>query len=405
MASDPTPDPVRSMPPDGGGSGGSTGVASPGLGVEGQRILVGGTEVRALEQAKPATIEITFRNYSEQRVAGAVARLTDAPGARVTNREVVLGDVTPQGTAVARYQVTLEPAECVEYFGAAGEVSADGPGEPSFFKVAFPVACPGANLLIEQVEIAGGDGDSAPEPGEVVTVLVTLHNSGADPATNVRGTMTLSNTEGAEVVTGEASWPDIAPGESARSLTPFTMRIAPDAKTQDGCSGIEPGIEIDPAPPASDQPAPAEDQPGSTEPGAAGDTPVSSDGNASSKPSESTIEPGLIDPVAPDGSEPAPTPPPQADQGIAFNALFEVTGSGERFGLEFSNEAYCAYAGGEGARDLPASAGDRNLATDSAGGSKRGSGPIVPAAIAALVVAATMLARRYALKNSAPPSL
>lgn len=395
MAEDP-------VPPDGGGSSGSTG-AAPMQPVfqEGTRILTDGQEARVLLPGKRSTVELTFHNQGSSDVRAAVAVAEHSSGATVAASRSEVGTIPAGGTAVARFDVTVDSETCTEFYGIGGQLTSNDLPEPAYFKAGFPVACPGARLSLADVIIGGGDGDHLAEPGETVTLTVVLRNDGADPAQGVTGRLSVRG-DGVEALTATATWPDIPSGETASSVAPYVLRIAADAPRQDSECGTrgEP-IAIDPAP------AP-EDAPGSTEPGAAGGsgTAVSSDGNASSEPAIASDMPLVVEPAPPVGAEPAPMPMPAepphepeepGEPGVAFDAVFEIaTANDERFTLEFSNSMYCAYAE-DGNQNVDMGAGGTDAARLEASaptGARSQGGPAVPAAAALLSVVAAMVLRQ-----------
>jgi hypothetical protein len=77
---------------------------------------------------------------------------------------------------------------------------------------------------------SSGDGDGRPDPGETVTIAVTLRNIRWGTATGASATV-ISTTPGVEVLTGSATFPDIASGETAESDAPhfaFTVHDTVD---------------------------------------------------------------------------------------------------------------------------------------------------------------------------------
>jgi hypothetical protein len=77
---------------------------------------------------------------------------------------------------------------------------------------------------------AAGEPNDLFEQGTPVHATLTLRNTGEVAATGVTGTLTF---ERGRVITGTASWPDIAPGEQAANAEPFVFswtegRGAPD---------------------------------------------------------------------------------------------------------------------------------------------------------------------------------
>ena len=68
-------------------------------------------------------------------------------------------------------------------------------------------------LVLEGVRLIGGDGDTVLDPGETVTVLITLYNFDSEDARNV--TLELrSNHSGVTVITGEVGCGTIGPGDA-----------------------------------------------------------------------------------------------------------------------------------------------------------------------------------------------
>jgi hypothetical protein len=91
----------------------------------------------------------------------------------------------------------------------------------------IPVAGPGAILDIAQPTISGGDGDGIIEPNECVDLNITIMNNGTATATGI--TAELTNFTGLVTVTQSAStYPNLLPGQTAASATPFRLSIAPN---------------------------------------------------------------------------------------------------------------------------------------------------------------------------------
>ncbi|MBU1699715.1 MAG: hypothetical protein KJ970_15585 [Candidatus Eisenbacteria bacterium] len=91
------------------------------------------------------------------------------------------------------------------------------------------VVTEGAFAAFEGVEIddSAGNSDGVVNPGETVDLSVTLHNFGETAATSLQAAIAVG--VGAELVTGSADYPDIAPGASAIPDAPFTISVDPDA--------------------------------------------------------------------------------------------------------------------------------------------------------------------------------
>jgi hypothetical protein len=69
------------------------------------------------------------------------------------------------------------------------------------------------------IDDSSGDGDGKPDPGETVTLPVTLGNKRWETATGVTATI-MTTTPGIQVLTGSATFPDIASGTQEQSDPP-----------------------------------------------------------------------------------------------------------------------------------------------------------------------------------------
>lgn len=84
-----------------------------------------------------------------------------------------------------------------------------------------------SNTLVESCDAGGpGSGNGFVDPGEDVTVPVTLRNTGTAATTGISATLT-SSTPGVTILSGASAYPDLAPGQSAAGATPFVLRVAP----------------------------------------------------------------------------------------------------------------------------------------------------------------------------------
>jgi subtilisin-like proprotein convertase family protein len=71
-----------------------------------------------------------------------------------------------------------------------------------------------------------GDGDTFLEPGEIVEALQPVRNTGELPVTGLRSTAREGN-DALEIRAGNVEYPNLAPGESQPSTSPFRVRLAP----------------------------------------------------------------------------------------------------------------------------------------------------------------------------------
>lgn len=75
--------------------------------------------------------------------------------------------------------------------------------------------------------VAGGDGDAIIEAGENASLNVRLVNTGVANATNVRALL-ATMTPGITIMSGDSTYPEIAPAGEAANITPFTFKLASD---------------------------------------------------------------------------------------------------------------------------------------------------------------------------------
>ncbi len=73
-----------------------------------------------------------------------------------------------------------------------------------------------------------GNGDGLPNPGETVDLAVVMQNSGTSvTVTGISAALTTTNGK-ATVVTGNSTYPALAPGQSAMGATPFRLQLSQD---------------------------------------------------------------------------------------------------------------------------------------------------------------------------------
>lgn len=394
----------ETRPPQDGGGGGSSEPGSPGviepdmrqtLSIGEITLSVNGKAVDAAPAGSDVRAKISVTNAGEQ-TAKDVALKVEADGetARIIDGTASLGDIAAGDTAIA--QITFEPAEkpCNDFVGFVATFTSSLGTEQT--KLGVSVLCPGPRLYVSDVKYSGGNGDNIPDPGEKLDVFVTLQNSGRDAATGVRATITIDSAD-VKVVTGEATWPDIAPADSSASTTPFVITIADDAKRSEGCDGIGPGVR----PIGSPEPVQS-------------DEPVSSDAGSSSS-SDGTVSsdtPTMIAPVPPggDGSTTEPVPPPAEGSvppeknPVGFEAQMKLTASGDTTDSAFGTMMVCMYAEtarGGPAPQSPASPEDAAFKGASSSEGAAGHGGATALASVLVTAAAALVFRfRYAIRRA-----
>jgi len=109
----------------------------------------------------------------------------------------------------------------VQAFGANGACASP---------VSNCAAAPPGSRLHEASHRVVDDGDGIPEPGETLSVPLSLINTGADAATLVAADLRLAGPGDVRILKPTATWPDIAPNTSAESSVPhFQLVVLPEA--------------------------------------------------------------------------------------------------------------------------------------------------------------------------------
>lgn len=262
-------------------------------------VRVDGETVHRIPRGRVSTLLLEVYNPHEEAVTDVVVTFLNGDGIAFPTRNAEVARIDGYGSASIEVEVQVaERAECADDGQAPVTTSSSrGSSETVMW---LPIACPGPRLYQSQVEFLGGDGDGIPEPGERLEVWVSYGNWGVDPATNMRGTLTISS-EDVTVITGTATWPTIPPdgggegGQATKQLAPFIIQIADDAETVDnGCGGYGGGVVV--------EDMPADD--GGT--GSSGGGSVSSDGTTTGGGADGST------PTEPQQVEPAPAQDPDA---------------------------------------------------------------------------------------------
>lgn len=387
-----------------------------GLFVEQVQLSVDGKVVESAPAGQQVSAKVTIRNSSEKSANDVSMTLRPEEGpVSIVDASKAFGDIAAGGSATAVYLLTVSEKDCSEFIGMAADITSSLGDTPS--KIGFPAACPGPRLYVENVRYVGGDGDQLPEPGERLQIYVTLRNHGRDAATDVRGTVTIANTD-VKVVDASAPWPTVAPGESGENSSPFVIEIADDADISQPCEPMTGGIVVDePVQRDGDDsvssdgtvssdgsttqiaPAPSS-EPGSGVDGSAGST-EPAEGSGGGSTGSGTTEPGVIEPepgtsTEPDPDRPAPDEQPLPDEGtpVPFEAVLKVSASGSSTDLGFGSGLYCAIAAegrptdGTGSRDLGAPiAGAPNSDEQAAAAKRSSSSDEGSGALAAVILA------------------
>ena len=360
---------------------------------------VGGDRTDMVPAGSRAVVSLTVMNVDDSAANDVSMRIGSIKGATVVDGTATFGDLSPKEEATKGITLDVGESDCT------GGVEAEGLFTSSLgdqtIPIWFAVACPGPSLYVSQAIFKTSDGDETPEPGERIEILVHLYNSGRDPATGARGTITLADPSFI-VERGTATWPTIAAGASAAADDPFVITIPKDAKAQENPCG---SVSILPAPGedtrTSDDAVVSSDEPGTA------DEPVSGGGTGGSTGSTAVEpDPALKDPEPVGSTEPAPAPdepiePAPADPGVQIEGKLIVQASGTSFELPLGNGVVCALEGRPAGGPAPAGptskGGGSNVAIDDRLAAARESGgessSPAPVAMLLLVTAIAVLAR------------
>lgn len=390
------------------------------LSVNFSKAIVDGRETYRIPRDVPVTLVVDVYNPNEEAVTDVALQFENRDGEiHWPNRNASVDRIDGYGSAQVEVEVLiLSRDECVDDDNTTGTITSSR-GE-SKTEMYLPVACPGPRLYQSMIEYKGGDGDGSPEPGERLEMWVTYGNWGADPATEVRGTLTISS-EGVRVIEGSATWPTIAAMNSdgvageATQTTPFIIEIAADAPTSDGGCGWDGG-----GPVVIDDGTSGGGSDGSTGTG------TSSGGSVSS----GTVEPDTTDEAPTADQDPAadePAPPPaeapvsseeeerraqqpeeQADPVATFEGTLKIVAAETTLDDSVGSYSVCMLADGastgggavdEGQLGAPEAARDVDLTASGAddNGSSTGSAALVAAFLAGIATAAWFVIRRRVL--------
>ena len=169
---------------------------------------------------------LQLSNIGQIDATNVVAHLF-VPGADVTVPDATYGTIAKTATQTGTFQ--LVPSVCPE--APALELFIDVKSDQSAdqFTLSLPVECHRLGVAFiggTWDDRVGGNGDGFPQPGETGFVLVRVTNKSDVPVTGVTFTLTLHD---ADVSGGPISVPDIEPGATVDSTTPFTVKIHDDA--------------------------------------------------------------------------------------------------------------------------------------------------------------------------------
>lgn len=344
-------------------SGGSEPGRSGGrIDVTGVLLVVDGKQVSEAPVDRDVELRLTLMNFSEDTARNVVMRLdSGSEGVRMIESEASFGTISAGATATGTYAFRMAREGCTGWAGWVGSI-ASSLGEDTA-KLSIGVQCPGPRLAVESVHYEGGDGDGIPEPGERLTVHITLKNYGIDPGNAI--TAKLSVTGPVEVRQDTSRWPDLAPGASAAGNTPFVIEVADDAKPQEPCSNSG-GIPI-----------------------TNGDTAVSSgDGAGEAPPEEGTVT-----------SESDESTVESEDPGVAFEGTLAISTDAGKFTEGFGTAIACAMmdvaAGGRPSDDSAAIAGRAEATSQRSEGTSNRTGAILLAVLVAAVAGGVFLRFRF----------
>ncbi len=99
--------------------------------------------------------------------------------------------------------------------------------DPDVYYGQFPLYGPGGVLVYVSSTIYGGDVDPYPEPGEILSLDVTISNIGSASVNSIMSYLD-SSTDGITIMQTESTYPDLDVGQSAINDTKFQFKISPD---------------------------------------------------------------------------------------------------------------------------------------------------------------------------------
>ncbi len=132
------------------------------------------------------------------------------------------------GTALSIYETAM-PGTTVIGIDASSVIGSGGAVHCTT-KVVPIGAEYGASIENVEIDDSTGDNDGLPDPGETITLIVTLKNSGLQSLTDISGLLRSDHPGEITIIDDEAAWPDMTPGTSSVSLAPhFQIHVSDSA--------------------------------------------------------------------------------------------------------------------------------------------------------------------------------
>ncbi len=175
----------------------------------------------------PGQVETVAVNIdSDSNPAGEIVTLTEvnADSDQFTGSILLSETQSGGGYLLVDYGDTITAS----YDDADCEGSPRTVSDTAFANCADPIL----TFYAVSVDDSSGDQDGMVDPGETVTLPVTIRNIGTEGATNVHAQITSNHPEYITIEDGDADFPDIAPDETGESLSPH-FRITASAATPD----------------------------------------------------------------------------------------------------------------------------------------------------------------------------
>jgi hypothetical protein len=175
------------------------------------------------------TIELglVLENLGDSTAYGVGVTLrTTHPEASLTDSQTTFGDIpagdTASGAACLVFSVTTNVSDGeiipfeLDIDAANGSWQYDGPD--------LVVHAPVLVYLSEDVDDFAGNGNGKADPGETCNLTVTLENEGGQDALQVTADL-VSYDSYVTVTSGTSAYPDVPPGSTGASLTPYQIAI------------------------------------------------------------------------------------------------------------------------------------------------------------------------------------
>lgn len=185
-------------------------------------------------------LEIELVNEGELDADSVTGQLTIPDGhAHVSDANADFGSIPAGESSTRSFEISLtecDPLGLLIHLKIEGAPVAElnygtTPPPEGTLDYLLETRCPGLHLIFRGAEyddVEGGNGDGIPQPGETVAITIAIENDGADVLSGLTATF---DSDDADVLQANSSYPDIAPAAVAENTTPFVVRIHEDTES------------------------------------------------------------------------------------------------------------------------------------------------------------------------------